>query len=411
MLNRYFKSPLALTKYQCGPAGSHLDGFIRWLEKRGYKHRSIRVYIHGVDYFCRWVADEKRIGQPFDRNALDAFGKHLQEHHRFKSSCGKVNPNFIAAQHFVTFLQTIGEIAPSATPPSADPELLIAFRNWMQTHRGVTDTTLNNYRLAIIDLLHILGEQPEQYNAEALRRFVLDRTSRCRIGKTKQVVTAVRMFVRFLIAMGYCTPGLEQSIPTIAHWRLAVLPKYLSAEAVERVIASCDRSTRTGVRDQAVLLLLARLGLRAGDVAGLTFPAIDWSAGTIQVAGKNRRETRLPLPQEVGDAVLAYLDQRPDVNDAHVFITTNAPLRHLSRRTVSKIVRRAIHRSGIQAPSHGAQVLRHSLATALLREGVTLPTIGTVLRHASIETTTIYAKVDVRLLRQVARPWPELPSC
>jgi len=411
MLNHYFKDPSTVTNYQCGPAGSYLDGFIRWFEARGYQRRSIRLYIRGVDHFCRWVVDEKRIGQSFDINALDAFGKHLQKQHLLKSSYGKVNPDFMAAQHFVTFLQTIGAVAPSATPPSADPELLIGFRRWMQTHRGTTDTTVNNYRLTIVDLLHTLGEQPEQYGAQALRTFVLDRTSRCSIGKTKQVVTAVRMFVRFLIAMGYCTPGLEQSIPTIAHWRLTVLPKYLSAEAVERVIASCDLSTHTGVRDRAVLLLLARLGLRAGDVAGLTFPAIDWSAGTIRVAGKNRRETRLPLPQEVGDAVLAYLEQRPDVNDVHVFITTTAPLRRLSYRTVSKIVRRAIYRSGIQAPTHGAHVLRHSLATAMLREGVTLPTIGTVLRHASIETTAIYTKVDTPLLRQVARPWPEIPSC
>jgi integrase/recombinase XerD len=156
---------------------------------------------------------------------------------------------------------------------------------------------------------------------------------------------------------------------------------------------------------------LARLGLRAGDVAELTFPAIDWSAGTIQVAGKSRRAARLPLPQEVGDAVLAYLEQRPVVNDTHIFMTANAPLRYLSRRAVSKIVRRAILRSGIQAPAHGAHVLRHSLATTMLREGMTLPTIGTVLRHASIETTTGYAKVDVPLLQQVARPWPECLSC
>lgn len=411
MLNHYFKDPLTLTKYQCGPAGSYLDGFIHWFEARGYQRRSIRLYIRGVDHFCRWLVDENQAGQPLDKNALDAFGKHLQKYHLLKSSRGRLNPNFMAAQHFITFLQTIGAIAPSATPPSADPELLIGFRRWMQTHRGTTDTTVNNYRLAIVDLLHILGEQPEQYSAEALRTFVLDRTHRCSIGKAKQIVTATRMFVRFLIAMGHCTPGLDQSIPTVAHWRLAVLPKYLSAEIVERVITSCDLSTCTGVRDRAVLLLLARLGLRAGDVAGLTFPVIDWSAGTIQVAGKSRREARLPLPQEVGDAVLIYLEQRPDVNDDHVFITTTAPLRCFSYRTVSKIVKRAIDRSGIQAPTHGAHVLRHSLATAMLREGVALPTISTVLRHASIETTTIYAKVDVPLLRQVARPWPEFPSC
>jgi integrase/recombinase XerD len=191
----------------------------------------------------------------------------------------------------------------------------------------------------------------------------------------KLVITAVRMFLRFLIAMGHCTPGLDHAIPTTARWRLATLPKYLSTEAVERVIASCDLSTLIGVRDRAVLLLLARLGLRAGDVAGLELTAIDWSVGTLQVAGKNRQETQLPLPQDVGDAVLAYLARRPEVKDAHVFITAVAPLKRLSYQTVGKIVTRAIHRAGIETPIHGGQVLRHSVATAMLREGIPLPYI------------------------------------
>lgn len=298
-----------------------------------------------------------------------------------------------------------------STPVPTEPELLIDFRRWMATHRGTTAATLNNYQPIIIELLNTVGDQPEHYQAEALRTFVLDRASRFGIGRAKNVVTAVRMFLRYLIAMGRCVPGLDDAIPTIAHWRLATLPKYLSAEAVEQIIASCDRSTPLGVRDRAVVLLLARLGLRAGDVAGLTLAAIDWQAGTLQVAGKNRRETRLPLPQEVGDAVLDYLEQRAEVNNAQIFITAVAPLRPLSYHTVGQIVARAIHRAGVKAPSHGAHVLRHSLATAMLREGLTLPTIGSVLRHASIETTAIYAKVDVNQLRQVAQPWPEVTSC
>jgi site-specific recombinase XerD len=219
------------------------------------------------------------------------------------------------------------------------------------------------------------------------------------------------MFLRFLVATGQCAAGLDQAIPTIAHWRLARLPKYLSGEAVERVIASCDLTVSIGVRDRAVLLLLARLGLRAGDVADLRLAAIDWQAGTVLVAGKNRRQCRLPLPQDAGDAILAYLEQRPVVDDGHVFVTAVAPIKGLSYQTVGQIVTRAMHRADIQAPIHGARLLRHSAATRMLREGMSLPAIGVVLRHASVETTAVYAKVDVQLLRQIARPWPEVTSC
>jgi site-specific recombinase XerD len=288
---------------------------------------------------------------------------------------------------------------------------MIAFRRWMHAQRGTLDITLDNYRLTLLNLLQTLGDRPDRYDATTLRAFVLDQASRHGPCHAKQVVTAVRMFLRFLVAMGQCAAGLDQAIPTIAHWRLAHLPKYLPGEAVERVIASCDLTTSIGVRDRAVLLLLARLGLRAGDVAGLKLTSIDWETGTLLVAGKNRRECRLPLPQDAGDATLAYLQQRPVVNDGHVFVTALAPIKGLSYQTVGQIVTRAMHRVGIEAPRHGAHLLRHSAATTMLREGMSLSAIGVVLRHASVETTAIYAKVDVRLLRDIAGPWPEVASC
>jgi site-specific recombinase XerD len=269
----------------------------------------------------------------------------------------------------------------------------------MNAQRGTLDVTLNNYRLTLLNLLQRLGDQPDRYDAEALRGFVLDRASHHGLAHAKQVVTAVRMFLRYLVATGQCAAGLDQAIPTIAHWRLSHLPKYLSAEAVERVIASCDLTIPIGVRDRSVLLLLARLGLRAGDVAGLQLSAIDWQAGTVLVAGKNRRECRLSLPQGVGDAILAYLEQRSAIDDGHVFVTAVAPIRGLSYQTVGQIVTRAMHRADIQAPIHGAHVLRHSAVTEMLRQGMSLPAIGVVLRHATVETTAVYAKVDVQLLR------------
>ena len=166
-----------------------------------------------------------------------------------------------------------------------------------------------------------------------------------------------------------------------------------------------------GVRDHAVLLLLSRLGLRAGDVAGLLLNDIDWPSGTLCVTGKNRRECRLPLPQDAGDAVLAYLQQRPRIRDTHLFLTAVAPVRGMTYQTVGQIVTRALRRVGIEMPRYGAHVLRHSAATGMLREGMSLSSIGVVLRHASIETTAVYAKVDVPRLRAIARPWPEVATC
>jgi site-specific recombinase XerD len=319
----------------------------------------------------------------------------------------------MGARHFVTFLTATGLGAPPAALllTSADPQLLVEFRHWMHTHRGTTAATLNNYRLTLLDFLHTLGEQPAQYNARALRTFILDRAKSHGIERAKTVVTAVRMFLRFLIAVGRCTPGLDHAIPTIARWRLATLPKYLSAEAIERILASGDRTTLIGLRNRAVLLLLARLGLRAGDVTALRLTHIDWQAGTIQVAGKNRRHNRLPLPQEVGDAVLHYLEHRAAVDTDHVFLTTRAPFKHLAYQTVGKIATQAMYRAGIETPIQGSHVLRHAAATQMLHHGVPLAAIGAVLRHASIETTAGYAKVDRPLLQEVVKPWPEDPTC
>jgi integrase/recombinase XerD len=231
-------------------------------------------------------------------------------------------------------------------------------------------------------------------------------------GRAKTVVTAVRMFLRFLIATGSCEPGLDQAIPTIAQWRLSSLPRYLPPETIERIIAACDTSTPLGIRDKAIILLMARLGLRAGDAAGLRLSDIDGQQGTLVVTGKTRRATRLPLPQEAGDALLHYLETvRPPIGCDKVLITTCAPWLPMSRQAVGHTAARAIQRADVEAPFLGAHVFRYSAATAMLRHGVSLQAISEVLRHASIETTAYYAKVDTQLLRQVVVPWPEVTSC
>jgi len=261
-------------------------------------------------------------------------------------------------------------------------------------------------------LLTTLGDRPAQLEAKSLRAFILDRAHRHGKGKAKNVVTATRMFVRFLIASGRCRPGLDDAIPTIAMWRLATLPQYLPADDVERIIAACDPSLPLGARDQAIILLMARLGLRGSDIIGLRFTDISWQDATLVVSGKSRRATRLPLPQDVGDALLHYLESaRPPVDIDCVFMTSMAPWGPLSRSVIRQTAARAITRAGISAPTLGARVLRHSAATTMLRQGASLQTIGDILRHTSIETSAHYAKVDTDLLQQVARPWPEGALC
>lgn len=186
-----------------------------------------------------------------------------------------------------------------------------------------------------------------------------------------------------------------------------MLPRYLDHEVVERIVASRSKTTVTGLRDRAVLLLLARLGLRAGEVRGLCLSDIDWARGQLRVVGKPRRPTWLPMPQEVGDAILAYLRVRPRCPLEHVFLCIQAPHRPLGATAVGHICQTAIEAVGVPSPSKGAHIFRHSAATTLIRHGATLDDVGRLLRHASRESTAVYAKVAVGALRRIAQPWPE----
>lgn len=263
-------------------------------------------------------------------------------------------------------------------------------------------------------MLKRLGEEPDKFDARSLREFVLEVSQRRGLAAAKTCTTALRMFLRFLIAEGRCAAGLDAAIPILAHWRLATLPRYLEADDVERLIASCDSASPVGLRDRAILLLLARLGLRAGDIVQLRLDDIDWKGAWIHVCGKSRRRTRLPLTDEVGQAVVAYLEAgRPPTDTDVLFVRCRAPVQAFaSHCAVSVIVDQAFRRAGVRRPSRGAaHLLRHTLATSMLRHGASLQDIALLLRHRSIATTQIYAKVDVVALRKIAQPWPEVQPC
>lgn len=405
MLTDYYTA-LHAERLRSGPSGSHLDDFSAWLTGCGYQPNTVRPLMRGAVCFATWAATEGL--DPLDDTAAAAYRAHLEAARRQRLSSGTSvvrGPRLL-----VDFLAEVGVVSRATPKPAVEPAPLVtAYREWMLAHRGVTESTIEVYRPVIERLLGRLGEQPEGYRAQGIREFVLELASEHGLAKAQTTTSAVRSFLRFLAATGRCESELFHAVPTVADWKLASLPRHIGADDVEQLIGSCDIAASLGLRDHAVLLLLARLAMRASDVAGLSFGDIDWQHGRIRVSGKSRREVWLPLPQDVGDALAAWVtDGRPTFQSACVFTKTVAPLASMSRWNVSQTVNRALKRTGIEAPSRGAHLLRHSAATTMLAEGATLHEIGSVLRHASIETTHHYAKVDAGLLRMVAAPWPEL---
>jgi integrase/recombinase XerD len=406
MLEFYLRSARGIARARSSLVGSYLDGFATALHELDYCRQIGAWCITYAVHLGLWAAAEDVHIGALDEGAVRAFLAHLPQ-----CRC----PGHRAGLHavarartgvFVRYLRTAG-VVPVAVPPVATPELITGFCEWMRRQRGLTETTLRQYRRVAITLMGRLGDDPARYEAGALRAAVRAVTGEHGVAMARFVAKVARAFLRYLAVDGRCRPGLDAAILPVASWSLAALPRYVSAESVQRIIDACGPDRPDGARDRAILLLLARLGLRGGDIVRMRLRDLDWTDARIRVAGKGRREVRLPLPQEVGDGILASLRGRRSVVACdRVFLRSRAPWRPLAGSScVSAIVRRAIVRAGVSAPTRGAHLLRHSAATAMLREGISLPSIGIVLRHRSVETTAHYAKVDVELLRSVAQPW------
>ena len=399
-----------------GRAQPYIRGFVESLMDEGYLLLSSRDYARSAGHFGRWIdACNVQLEHVQDCHVED-FGRHRCAcPHAARTGRSPSRRNSRRVQRFVDHLRQLGVVA--ARPPLPEPEIpppLVGFRRWMLQHRGVTERTISRYERMTSRLLPGLGDEPAHYDAALVRRVVLEAVRGHSPVYGRTVVTALRALLRYLAIEGRCRPDLDRAVPTIPNWTLASLPRHLEAADVERVIDSCDLRKPHGVRDRAVLLLLARLGLRAGDIVAMRLGDVDWTSGTLTVRGKGRRETALPLPQEAGEALLQYLvDVRPETDIDRVFLCANAPIRPLATlATVSSIVMLALRRAGIAAPpSRGAHLLRHSAAVSMLRSGVSVDTISTVLRHRSADMTAYYAKVDVALLQRVAQPWPEGAQC
>ena len=415
MLSHFFEAHQRIREIRSNPSAALIEGFSDYLFQNGYAEISARRHIRSAEHILRWATRGQVLVSEMDDRAFERFGHHLKRC-RCGRYCRSNRRDIIAgARLFLRHSQGV-DTALIRMPMRADPKppLLHSFGRWMQEHRGTSERTLYNYGLPIQELIHRYGDDPGNLDAKRLRNFVLTQAGHVGWATAKRCTTALRMFLRFLIAEGRCRAGLLAAIPTLAHWRLSALPRYLPPEAVERVIESCDVSSPVGKRDRAILLLLARLGLRAGDIVHMRLDDIDWKGAWVHVSGKGRRETRLPLTQEVGSAIVSYVQKgRPQSLRDPLFLRSRAPFRGFrSHAAVSVIVATAIRRAGIKPPGRGAaHLLRHSVDSSMLRQGASLQEISTLLRHRSIETTQIYAKIDVTALQQIAQPWPEVWSC
>ncbi len=398
-----------------GTVGTFVEEFTSQLTTLGHTRLTVANYGDAARHFAEWLRRSNIILVDVDDGVLARFARHRckcsgnrQHHHLSVKYVRRV-------RRFVCFLverSVAKAVAPNVS--EAVNERVAEFQDWLRHHRGISERTVDRHGRMVMRLLPGLGDDPETYDAALVRRVVLTEAQRSSRPYIKTMTTALRGYLRFLAAHGVCRPWLDRAVPTVPQWRLSALPRYLCATDVERLITSCNLTKTHGIRDKAILLLLARLGLRAGDILGMRLDDIAWEEGTLRVRGKGRREVRLPLPQDAGDALLHYLQQgRPLVDDDRIFLRSSAPYRPFAGScAISDVVRLALKRAGItDAPSRGANLLRHSAATAMLRAGATLDAIGTVLRHRSADTTAHYAKVDVGMLRQIAQPWPGDASC
>jgi integrase len=324
MLGKFFDSSpgglLRVRSLREGVHGSLLDSFSGALLQSRYANITARKHLRAAEHFAHW-ANSHGIAMPqWNDSLLERFGRHLRQR-RCPYGHSRPTNQLTGASLFLEHLHITGTISSASADPTDRPAVLVSFRRWMREQRGTLDVSLDNYDIPIRTLLEHLGDSLEQLNAQRLRQCFLMYCSGKSHTLIKHGATALRMFVRFLIAEGRCPVGLEAAIPLVPHWRLSSLPRYLQPEEVERILALCNPITAVGKRDRAILLLLARLGLRAGDIVQLHLSDIDWKDAWVHVYGKSRRQTRLPLTQEVGDALVSYLlEGRPQTDRDRVFL-------------------------------------------------------------------------------------------
>ena len=395
------RCPIRLT----GPLVQYANRFGEGLAAQGYAEGTIQRNLRILAHMSHWMAErEVPVGGLTPARVEEFVGQRRREGYRRWLSVPAVAP-------LLEYLQQLGVAPkPEMCGPKTAAELVIEdYRDYLVVERGLTADVVSKYSRVASDLLAAC-EQPGgpdlgTLTAAAVTEYVVGECRRRSPGMAKCLVTALRSVLGYLFLTGQIDHQLALAVPRVAHWGAGSLPRGIGAEAVAALLGGCDEATLVGLRDRAILVLLARLGLRACEVTRLELDDLCWRAGEISVAGKGGRRDRLPLPVDVGEAMVAYLrGGRPRVACRQVFLRISAPYVGLNAPAVTAVVYRACARAGRERV--GAHRLRHSAASAMLAGGGDLVEIGQVLRHVRAETTAIYAKVDRIALSGLARPWP-----
>jgi site-specific recombinase XerD len=415
MIEKFFTRAATLSRLQNGLFGPHLAAVASALDQAGYSTGSIRLHLRAADHFGTWLLEQEIEVHDINNAVVDSYLLGLGRLRSASSPNGRLPHTALGLRHLLEILQNRGAVRtpePDRPQTSVD-EWLGRFDGHLDHVAGCAHKSRGNYlRYARRLLLEQFGDAEVDWSklqASVVTDFTRREAAKLMPSACGQPVTAIRSLIRFLVSDGLVSEGLVGAVPAVLTWRHSSIPKVISADEVDRVIAACDVTSEYGLREKAVVLLLARLGLRASEVIRLRIEDIDWVRGCVLVrAGKTHRERGLPLSQEVGETLVAYLRRaRPASTHRELFLRWKPPFGPLcSSTSICTLTQKLLKRAGISVHRPGAHVLRHSLATAMVINGVSFKTVADVLGHQSLATTGIYAKLDLGSLSQVAMPWP-----
>lgn len=406
MLEDFYTRPWAIARFMRAPLGPYMGSFADEMRARGHTHAVVRVQLCFVARLNRWLERRRLRVDKLDEARLEEF---LRSKYRKR---GLGIPKTVSS--FLEHLRQAGVV-----PVAADPRRRLTqsevierdFTSWLKEQRGLAATTVGNYAAGARAFLGSrFGSGPvrlTRLNAAQITVFMTDHARRLGATSAQGMGTALRSFLRFLQQRGDVAGDLASSVPSVARWQLANLPATLTPNDISRLVGECDG--RAAVRrNRAIVVLLARLGLRACEVVRLTLDDIDWNAGELTIRGKGQRSDRMPLPHDVGAALAAYIrDERPRCASRRVFVRARAPHDGLrGSSSLGAVVRRLLRRAGLRRGRGAAHLLRRAAATQMLRRGAPLHAIGDALRHRDLRSTMLYAKVDLCSLRALASPWP-----
>ncbi len=393
-----------------GPLASHISSFTKSLEDQGFSQESSHVQTRLVADFSRWLKQTHAVLPVITGQHISRYLRYRARHRRRRSSDTCVLKRLL---DFLRHQGAIEELPIVAVEVKPYQQLLDKYTVYLQQERVLSAESINTYVPFAKVFLSACFRDRKQIQLASLRAadvitFVQRQVKCLHLARAKMMVTALRSFLRYLLYCGAVKRDLAAAVPTVANWSMASIPRAISVEHAQAALASCNRQSATGSRDYAILLLLARLGLRAGEIVALKLEDIDWHSGSLNVHGKGGRGCPMPLPADVGAAIADYLQKgRPHNASRLVFLRSVAPMGEFhGQEAIGSIVVRALARAGVETPHKGAHQFRHRLACDLLRQGASLAEIGELLRHRRPETTAIYAKVDLAALRTLGLPWP-----